>query len=436
MPVGVHMTGPPADPRAPDASTVRVLHVDDDPAYLDLTATYLERIDETFEVTSETGVDDAIETLTTAPIDCVVSDYDMPEADGLTLLQRVRDRGVEIPFVLFTGKGSEEIASEAISAGATDYIQKSGGNDQYEVLANRVRNAVDQHRSRVALAASQERLSRFIDQSPLGTIEYDDGFRIVRVNPAAEEILGYDESELLGGTWFPLVPESDHRHVAALERDLLSDKGGYQSVNENVRRDGERIRCAWHNQVVTDAGGKSSACSRSSRTSPRRRRANARSEVERRVVDRARRAAGGDARRGRGPGGDPGERAAVRAVRRRGEPGDRRRPRLRGVRGRTERGVRRSGGVPRADRGDSRGAAPGRRGTARALERGSADTDVPADRPAGRRRSPLGLPPGAFVRASRLSQSFAESASALSNGRSSSGRSPVNRTWQSRHRAS
>ncbi|PHQ46252.1 HTR-like protein, partial [Halorubrum sp. C3] len=146
-------------------------------------------------------------------------------------------------------------ASEAISAGATDYIQKVGGNDQYEVLANRVRNAVDQHRSRVALAASQERLSRFIDQSPLGTIEYDADFRIVRVNPAAEEILGYDESELLGGTWLPFVPEPEHRHVAALERDLLSDKGGYQSVNENVRSDGERIRCAWHNQVVTDAEG-------------------------------------------------------------------------------------------------------------------------------------------------------------------------------------
>ncbi|OYR84491.1 HTR-like protein [Halorubrum sp. C191] len=249
------MTGPPADPKSDDPSTVRVLHVDDDPAFLDLTATYLERIDETFEVSSETSVEDALDALGSAPIDCVVSDYDMPETDGLAFLQRARDNGVDTPFVLFTGKGSEEIASEAISVGATDYIQKRGGNDQYEVLANRVRNAVDQHRSRAALAASQERLSRFIGQSPLGTIEYDNEFRIVRVNPAAEEILGYEESELLGGTWLPFVPETERRHVAVLERDLLANKGGYQSVNENVRSDGERIRCAWHNQVVTDEDG-------------------------------------------------------------------------------------------------------------------------------------------------------------------------------------
>ena len=249
------MAGESPNRRSASAPAVRVLHVDDDPALLDLTATYLERIDDAFEVRSETGVGDALNALESAPIDCVISDYDMPEADGLTFLRRARDRGIDVPFVLFTGKGSEEIASEAIAAGATDYIQKRGGNDQYEVLANRVRNAVDQHRSRAALAASQERLSRFINQSPLGTIEYDEAFRIVRVNPAAEEILGYDASELLGGTWLPFVPETERRHVAALERDLLSDKGGYQSVNENVRSDGERIRCAWHNQVVTDAEG-------------------------------------------------------------------------------------------------------------------------------------------------------------------------------------
>ena len=236
-------------------SVVRVLHVDDEPAFLDLVATYLERTDDAFEIRSETDVDAALDAIESEPIDCVVSDYEMPGTDGLAFLERVRERDPTVPFVLFTGKGSEEIASEAISAGVTDYLQKRSGTDQYTVLANRVRNAVDQSRSRTALAASQERLSRFIEQSPLGTIEYDEEFQIVRANTAAEEILGYSESELVGGTWARFVPEEVHRHVAEVERQLLSDRGGYQSINENVRADGERIRCAWHNQVVTDDDG-------------------------------------------------------------------------------------------------------------------------------------------------------------------------------------
>ncbi len=238
-----------------DSGEVRVLHVDDDPDFTALTATYLDRIDESIEVRSETSVTPALDALGDERIDCVVSDYDMPEMDGLEFLDRVRERDDDVPFVLFTGKGSEEIASEAISAGVTDYIQKEVGGDQYTVLANRIRNAVEQHRSKRALAASQERLSRFIDQSPLGTIEYDDRFRIVRVNAAAEEILGYDESEIVDGTWMPFVPDDEQRLVAEVERQLLSDKGGYRSVNENVRSNDTRILCAWHNQVVTDADG-------------------------------------------------------------------------------------------------------------------------------------------------------------------------------------
>ncbi|WP_080505269.1 hybrid sensor histidine kinase/response regulator [Halorubrum aethiopicum] len=251
------MTDPLHRSHAARDEGIRVLHVDDDRAFTELVATFLERVDDAFSVRSETAAADALAVLESGDerVDCIVSDYDMPEMDGLTFLERVRDRGIDVPFVLFTGKGSEEIASEAIAAGATDYIQKEAGTDQYTVLANRVRNAVDQYRSKRALAASQERLSRFIEQSPLATIEYDESFRIVRVNPAAEAVTGYDAEELVGGTWMPIVPEEERRNVAEIERRLLADRGGYRSVNDNVTRDGERIRCVWHNQVVTNDDG-------------------------------------------------------------------------------------------------------------------------------------------------------------------------------------
>lgn len=69
------------------------------------------------------------------------------------------------PFILFTGKRNEEIASEAISAGVTDYMQKEGGTDQYTVLANRVRNAVRQYRSEQEAEQMQRRLKEVTGSS-------------------------------------------------------------------------------------------------------------------------------------------------------------------------------------------------------------------------------------------------------------------------------
>ncbi|MFA1611467.1 hybrid sensor histidine kinase/response regulator [Halobellus rubicundus] len=248
-------SGDPERPISDRHSEIRVLHVDDDPDFVDLTASFLTRINDSFSVYTSTNPETVLERVRGERLDCVVSDYEMPQMNGLELLERVRDLDEDVPFILFTGKGSEEIASKAISAGVTDYLQKEVGTEQYTVLANRIENAVEQNRSLEALAESQRRLSRFIDQSPLGTIEYDENFRIVRVNEAAGEITGYEPEELVGGTWLPIVPEEERRHVAEVERQLLSDRGGYQSVNEIVRKDGERRLCSWHNRVVTDEDG-------------------------------------------------------------------------------------------------------------------------------------------------------------------------------------
>ena len=233
---------------------IRLLHVDDDPDFVDLAATFLEREAERFTVETATSVADGLEVLEEG-FDGIVSDYDMPNTDGLEFLERVRETHPDLPFVLFTGQGSEEIASEAISAGVTDYLQKGGGTDQYTVLANRVRNAVEQYRSKRALEASQKRLSLFIEQSPLGVLEYDEDFEIVRINETAEEILGYAEEELQGHTWEKLVTEESYEQVDKITDRLAAGTGGFHSIDENVRKDGERITCEWHNRIVTDDGG-------------------------------------------------------------------------------------------------------------------------------------------------------------------------------------
>ncbi len=131
------------------ANSVHVLHVDDNPDFGELVAELLQRENNRFEVSSVTSASEGLDRLNDDGLvfDCVVSDYDMPAKSGIEFLEAVRSGYPELPFILFTGKGSEEVASDAISAGATDYLQKSGGVDEYTVLANRVQNAVDRYQS-------------------------------------------------------------------------------------------------------------------------------------------------------------------------------------------------------------------------------------------------------------------------------------------------
>jgi PAS domain S-box-containing protein len=148
------------------AGDIRVLHVDDDPEFADLTATLLEREDGRFSVGTAVGASEGLDCLD-GDVDCVVSDYDMPGTDGVEFLRTVREDHPEVPFILFTGKGSEEIASEAISAGVTDYLQKGTSTEQYALLANRIANAVEQARAN-RRATEHRRVStvvREIDQA-------------------------------------------------------------------------------------------------------------------------------------------------------------------------------------------------------------------------------------------------------------------------------
>lgn len=126
---------------------IRVLLVDDDADVANLTATYLVRVSGRITAVRKGSPAEGLTAIHEQSIDCIVSDYDMPGTNGLEFLESVRAIESDLPFILFTGRGSEEIASKAISAGVIDYLQKVGGPEQYEMLANRIENAVAQHRA-------------------------------------------------------------------------------------------------------------------------------------------------------------------------------------------------------------------------------------------------------------------------------------------------
>lgn len=129
------------------SAPIAVLCVDDNRDLADLTAEILEQQNAIFDVDVLTSAAEAEERLAEVEYDCIVSDYDMPNMDGIEFLEVVREHSPELPFILYTGKGSEEVASEAISIGVTDYVEKSPGPEQYELLENRIKNAAEQYRA-------------------------------------------------------------------------------------------------------------------------------------------------------------------------------------------------------------------------------------------------------------------------------------------------
>jgi CheY-like chemotaxis protein len=133
------------------AGPTRVLLVDDDPSLADLMADQLGELREEFAIRVETDPNDALDAVETGRIDCIVSDHHMPQMTGLELLRYVREMDPDVPFILFTARGSEEIASDAVSEGVTDYFRKRRGSDQWHVLANRIENLAARYRAEEAV---------------------------------------------------------------------------------------------------------------------------------------------------------------------------------------------------------------------------------------------------------------------------------------------
>lgn len=180
------------DPLLRSPEDIHVLHVDDDPQLLDLVATFLERERDDLVVSSESDPTAVTDRLARQRVDCIVSDHDMPQKTGLELLATVRETHPDVPFVLFTGKGSEAIAAKAIDAGVDAYIRKESGTAQYAVLAQRIVTAAEQyHADRRAAKAREvyELLARvatdafWVRDMETGETHYSEGIRQFGYDP-------------------------------------------------------------------------------------------------------------------------------------------------------------------------------------------------------------------------------------------------------------
>jgi PAS domain S-box-containing protein len=228
----------------------RILHVDDEPNFASTTAAYLERESDWFHIETAMSADDGLAILDQGEFDCTVSDYDMPGTNGIDFLEAVRDDYPDLPFILFTGKGTEEIASQAISAGVTDYLQKEGGSDQYTLLANRIENAVEKYRAEQELDITRRQYEKVTEQNLAGIYLIQDG-EFVYVNPRLADIHGYNREEIMGMSPLDLIaPEERDRVQRNLERRFEGEIGDVHYETVGLTKDGERIDIELHGSRI------------------------------------------------------------------------------------------------------------------------------------------------------------------------------------------
>jgi len=175
-------------------SVVRVLHVDDDSSILEISKLMLIDLDSSFDIDNVCCVEEAFKKLSRQQYDVVISDYEMPNKNGLQFLKELRDKKNRIPFILFTGKGREEVVIEALNLGADHYVNKQGSPETvYSELAHLVSSAVEKQRAKFKNENDSLALHNVDD-----AIIYSDANYIIGAwNKAAEELFGYSSIEVL-----------------------------------------------------------------------------------------------------------------------------------------------------------------------------------------------------------------------------------------------
>ena len=143
-----------------------VLYLDDDPALLDLAKIFLEMSGK-LRIDTAHSVGEALDKTQHRNYDGIISDYEMPSINGIEFLRHIRLSHPDLPFVLFTGRGREEIAIEALNNGADFYLQKGGPpKSQFAELEFNLIHAIDRKRVRDDLKESRQMMANLIDFLP------------------------------------------------------------------------------------------------------------------------------------------------------------------------------------------------------------------------------------------------------------------------------
>lgn len=208
---------------------IKVLYVDDDVSFIETSKLMLLDLNSNLSIESCTSVDEAFKKISANRYDAIISDYEMPQKSGLDLLKTLREQNNKIPFILFTGKGREEVAIEALNLGADGYHNKQGSPETvYGELTHRLVTVVSYYKTRTSLTQSEEKFRKAFETIPDAVyVTTQEGGRIIDVNDRFLDMFGFSRPELIGKT--------------ALELGLWANPSDRSAVIAQVKSKG-RIR--------------------------------------------------------------------------------------------------------------------------------------------------------------------------------------------------
>jgi PAS domain S-box-containing protein len=227
---------------------IRVLHVDDDAGFLAVAKQCLEEQSQ-FQVDTAQSAKEALKKLKRSEYDVIVSDYQMVGKNGLELLKELRQKGNDVPFVLFTCKGKEEIAIEALNSGVHRYIEKGGNAETtYAELKHAIFDAVRGKKAEKLLREAENRLRQITENMQDMLLLTDTNLICTYASASHKWILGYEPSEMIGKSVYDFVhPDDLAKAMNAAGKAFQDSSGGKMEV---------RVRCADGNYILSEGVGK------------------------------------------------------------------------------------------------------------------------------------------------------------------------------------
>ncbi len=233
---------------------ISVLYVDDEDVLLEIGKIFLEKSRQ-FHVDTMTSASEALHLLKSTSYDAIVSDYQMPGMDGIAFLKAIRAEFPELPFIIFTGKGREEVVIEAFDNGADFYLQKGGEPiAQFTELEHKITAAVRRRQAEKALQESETHYRNVVeDQTEFISRFLPDGTHVF-VNEAYCRYFNKKREEILGKKFKPEIPKEDQSLFLKYFSSLTKEHP-IATLDHRIMLDGEIRWQQWTDRAIFNERG-------------------------------------------------------------------------------------------------------------------------------------------------------------------------------------